>query len=1272
MMRYGLIRSLLVWLLAVWVTLLTVVVLMVSTPWGTRIALIIANTVEGIEAQYASGSLLNGLELIHVSIDLGNPLDKNLDSMHIELKQLYLIIQPKCLIQGHICVEKLVSEYMEFAYSAGNGPEPVPQDSTLIDLPVVVIANHVAITKGKVIVNDMVIDVDRFTTALSLKQFDISFNHPEAKQVKVTMPESASEKEKHTFAESEWILANLPSIDIPLRLNISSLQVQKILLGLGNKHQQFSTIKLNASWKQKQVDLASLQVDYLDTIISANGQVELQQPYPLDMHFSAFVNAAPGWPELAGSHISAAISGSMDDMNLTLSSQGPLALSVSAKAGLSSAVLPFSFDLEATALPLATAITDQIAPSSVLLSLSGTLAHQQGQLSGTFAGYGYDSATLALDFEHHDKRLLVKQLSISDTNKGQLQARGWLGYANGLDWQADVSLSELVLPSWVPASVRLDGQLHTRGQWQGDQWLVEVKDSKISGEVDGLPASFQGDFSINSDWHVPRCQLHIAVNGSRLHLSGYSDDHFHFNGHLSSDDLSPWMKGLRGGINADITVRGAIKQPVISSNIHWNTLHYAEFVIPALQLSSQYRPLNKHQIDITVTADTLAYNKQNLRQFKLQFMGDQDEHQLTITSNGEWSVNLMGHGQWLAQSSRWQGWLEKSELHYQHFQLALESPVELMLESADRSLLVSAHCWLAESLTIFDKESSTVFDKESSTIFDKESSTVLNKEAGKLCLQKDAKIGQKGSLSLLWDINFSAFNTLVLPETMNLESNLSGNINVGWDKQALLQLDGVFRLDQGQITMTTEMEDQAAIVQWQGGDVKLNLVAKKLQINANLSGENNKVMTASVQLSDKFELIDGLVRIDQLSLQSLDRLFPGIRSINGAVDAEITFAGPVNNPEFLGHARLLGGGIDFSDTTHDVKQINIEIDFTGHQATISGAFSLDNDNASVSGTADWQQDFLLDMHIRTSRMTVLSRPMFNVTFGTDLAIKLISNKIIVTGKVDVLGGEFKLKKLPEGAVVPSKDLVVVDSAGAEITGDSGIEFETDIRLSIEPGFNVSGVGFNGQLEGELHLKQKIQRPLQLFGQLNVLEGRYQAYGQRLKIKVGEIGFDGPSDNPHINMRAIREIHGEDKTAGIQLLGLADNLQLSFFSDPSMSQPEILSYLVRGRGLDAETGYNAELATSLGVRLVKSTGVIRKLDAVPLIHSIEVDAEGTGHNTQATISGYVGERIYLKYGVGVYEPVNEMTVRFYFLSRLWLETVSGLKNSADIYYSFDIE
>jgi translocation and assembly module TamB len=119
----------------------------------------------------------------------------------------------------------------------------------------------------------------------------------------------------------------------------------------------------------------------------------------------------------------------------------------------------------------------------------------------------------------------------------------------------------------------------------------------------------------------------------------------------------------------------------------------------------------------------------------------------------------------------------------------------------------------------------------------------------------------------------------------------------------------------------------------------------------------------------------------------------------------------------------------------------------------------------------------------------------------------------------------------------------------------------------------------------------------------------------------------------------------------------------------MQQSEALSYLVRGRGLDAKTNNsNAAIGVALGTAITNFSGVLTQIEKLPLLNKLEID----GDDEQASIAGYLGDQVYVKYGVGVTEPIKELTVRFYIYSRLWVEAVSGLENSANIYYSFDVK
>ena len=128
-----------------------------------------------------------------------------------------------------------------------------------------------------------------------------------------------------------------------------------------------------------------------------------------------------------------------------------------------------------------------------------------------------------------------------------------------------------------------------------------------------------------------------------------------------------------------------------------------------------------------------------------------------------------------------------------------------------------------------------------------------------------------------------------------------------------------------------------------------------------------------------------------------------------------------------------------------------------------------------------------------------------------------------------------------------------------------------------------------------------------------------------------------------------------------------------FSSPGMEDQEILSYITRGKGLNASDGGGSLWASAaLGVGVSTTGGVFSSIGEELGFNQVSLDTEGEGDDTLVTISGYIGERLYLKYGVGVFETINELTLRYYLMRRLWVETVSATENSLDLYYSFTID
>src|SRR5262249_30883358 len=78
-------------------------------------------------------------------------------------------------------------------------------------------------------------------------------------------------------------------------------------------------------------------------------------------------------------------------------------------------------------------------------------------------------------------------------------------------------------------------------------------------------------------------------------------------------------------------------------------------------------------------------------------------------------------------------------------------------------------------------------------------------------------------------------------------------------------------------------------------------------------------------------------------------------------------------------------------------------------------------------------------------------------------------------------------------------------------------------------------------------------------------GTYYVFGQRLDIDRGRLIFDGPVDNPALDVVALRKNLAVE--AGVELTGTVRVPRVRLVSNPPVPDGEKLSWLLTGQGLD---------------------------------------------------------------------------------------------------------
>jgi translocation and assembly module TamB len=130
----------------------------------------------------------------------------------------------------------------------------------------------------------------------------------------------------------------------------------------------------------------------------------------------------------------------------------------------------------------------------------------------------------------------------------------------------------------------------------------------------------------------------------------------------------------------------------------------------------------------------------------------------------------------------------------------------------------------------------------------------------------------------------------------------------------------------------------------------------------------------------------------------------------------------------------------------------------------------------------------------------------------------------------------------------------------------------------------------------------------------------------------------------------------------------------------MSQQEQLSYLVLGRSLDqapeGESSALAQASLALGVKggnfLAENIGGDLGVDEFTIKSgSGEAGAASDPADAALVIGKYLSPKLYLSYGIGLFNPVSVLSMQYEINRRLKLMTESSSESTgADLVYSFE--
>lgn len=446
---------------------------------------------------------------------------------------------------------------------------------------------------------------------------------------------------------------------------------------------------------------------------------------------------------------------------------------------------------------------------------------------------------------------------------------------------------------------------------------------------------------------------------------------------------------------------------------------------------------------------------------------------------------------------------------------------------------------------------------------------------------------------------------------------------------------------------------------------------------------------------------------------SLSKMFPELDNIQGLAKVHVYLAGSLTQPKIWGNAHLSDVTVPIIDmgTTLILSDVLLESQGDG-LLNATGKGRLGEGHFSIEGQGDFTQlNSSLELNLKGEKLLVSKTPEYVVYANPDLIFSLKEGKPYIRGNlyvpeasIEILNEKSFIRASSDVKIVQSKEKHQKKAAPQE----QGLGLTTDITIELGPDVTFRGYQLETNLEGKLAIHHDPERPAIGTGKIYLKKAHYKAKGKVLTFTKGELTFaKSPLTNPALNIRAEREVKpkttssGDQKDifnpqwgdkkliVGINLTGTLENPELRFFSNPTLPQHDILSYLLLDKPqkdvsftesqtlVEAATQMYHFFGPQIGSGGPSLTEWLQKwlpewLQPDTLELQTGDNAKGSMLSDAVIVVGkQFSSRLYAEYSHGIMDAASSLSLRYLVGKHITLETKASTGSvSADLLFVFE--
>lgn len=759
-------------------------------------------------------------------------------------------------------------------------------------------------------------------------------------------------------------------------------------------------------------------------------------------------------------------------------------------------------------------------------------------------------------------------------------------------------------------------------------------------------------------WSVPYAKL----NGERnqLSFSASGRDELVANAKLAVkvDEWQHWPPDTHG----DIDLQAQWQNNNLALRVHSNSLQWQQWFLSQWKLNARGNIDNIHHWPSwhwqTLKANaSIAQGDQQLGNWQLSGSGSAKQHQvnlsLTTDDKGDLTLGALRTGALKLQGAldtktfNWNGQLQQLSLLFQNNQRWRQrQPTQLQLSEQQQQ-------W--QSLCLDHDNSKAT-----------------------LCVEPGGMAQQQGSLKLAlkhWSLNrnkspapqfYSQLDSAWSPEgELGLEAEFNMN---GSD----LQASGKLWSDSAKLTFTDGDNEP---LQWSFAQSQAlwQLQNQHLNWQAEMHSSEQDQLHSHGDFNLDTQMISAEITGDWQQLQSLQPLVSDVDQLRGELSADLTFAGKIQEPELNGALKLHKVHFVIPATGTEVSDAEVQLNIAPSSLNINANANVGEGKAELSGsllgplfTQSAEANKTLDIRLNGRNMNLIKRPNLSLNSDTNLQLKGNNRELKLSGLLAINNSNLTLEQLPTTATRVSPDQIVL---GREHEQQQLIPVDADIQLRVGDQVRFKGFGLDTHLKGDLRITQNGDTHVN--GALELYNGFYQRFSQRLDIEQGQLLFTGEMDNPILRVRAEQKF--TEATVGVEVRGSAAAPESRLYSNPSMSDADRLAYLISGKPM----GGSGDIASNELQNAAIAMGMSKAMPTMEILGEkfglTEVGLESDSDNTTALALGKkLNDQIYIKYLYGLINNSARLVMEYRINNNLSIEASSGDTQAVDVRYRWQSE